>query len=108
VDFVSKAMVLCFGRFKQPQSVHFNILVNHNLDGGGVKSYSSLLILKELMGLVASTLDQIETTTDGVTSASQVLTSSTDTVGSAHNIQRSVPLKPSDVFDFVYGSSSGG
>ena len=57
----------------------FNLSVGAKLylDGGGVRSLSSLLILKSLMERVHTILEDRE-------------------------------LRPADVFNYIYGSSSGG
>ena len=74
-----------------------SILANFNIDGGGVRSYSSLLILKALMERVQSVLQKEEAPINGTKAARLV-----QEIPNAHQ------LKPADVFDFMYGSSSGG
>ncbi|KAF2463434.1 FabD/lysophospholipase-like protein [Lindgomyces ingoldianus] len=64
----------------RPKSRRARVL---SLDGGGVRSFASLLILKDLM----RHLNELR---------SQGAKNSTE------------PLRPTDVFDYMYGSSSGG
>lgn len=52
------------------------------LDGGGIRSYSSLLVLRALMDEIRSILDEENTSGE--------------------------LIRPHDVFDYVFGSSSGG
>ncbi|KAI1149764.1 hypothetical protein F4825DRAFT_453150 [Nemania diffusa] len=67
-------------------------IVNHPpsilcLDGGGVRSFVSLIILQNLMKYVHAALEGLE---------NQLNTASAS------------PVKPCDIFDFIFGSSSGG
>ena len=82
---------------KSTQSQLMSSLTDFNADGGGVKSYSSLLILKALMERVQSVLQEEETPISE-TKAAEVV----------QEIPNARELKPADIFNFMYGSSSGG
>ena len=73
------------------------IIANIQVDGGGVKSYSSLLILKALMERVQLVLQK-----------EKALTNETNAAGLVQEHQEAPQLKPADIFSFMYGSSSGG
>ena len=86
----------CGDRFAVPNVLCFGMVVSTRqsrvlcVDGGGVKSLSSLLILKDLMERINRKLEDEEPT-------------------SRHRTHvQTPPLRPADVFDFMYGSSSGG
>ena len=65
-------------------------------DGGGIKSYSSLLILRALMERISLLHN------DGIR------VRETNEARSVRSAVGSPQLRPADIFDFMYGSSSGG
>jgi hypothetical protein len=45
-------VILSLGRFSSMKSISRSTSVDHSIDGGGIKGYSSLLILKRLTALI--------------------------------------------------------
>jgi hypothetical protein len=74
-----------------------------DLDGGGVRSYATLLILKALMDEINSVI-KLRKTADACTVTIPLSTSRNLPVLAQFDEQ----LRPRDIFDFIFGSSTGG
>ena len=69
-------------------------------DGGGVRSYSTLLILSALMGEIRSVARENEGMDYSLHIGRSTLTTKGDAIANS--------IQPCDVFSYMFGSSSGG
>ena len=81
---------------------------NLSLDGGGVRGYSSLLILETLMTMIGEIEQETQGPAEPDSDASETQSSSRIN-GSRHEDERSTScLLPCLYFDYMFGTSTGG